>query len=55
MNGIVRAALTLASFGLILALCELILPRSGVKKAAEAAIGLLFLEQLAEQITGILQ
>ncbi|MBQ5991262.1 MAG: hypothetical protein IJL62_01800 [Clostridia bacterium] len=55
MNAIVRAALTLAACGLVFALCELILPRSGVRRAAEAAIGLLFLELLAEQIAGILQ
>jgi len=45
----------LAAYGLMLTLCEQALPRSGVKKASKAAIGLLFLQLLAEQIAGILR
>lgn len=54
MNRITAAVLTLAACGAILTLCDRILPGSGVRKAAKAAIGLLFLLMIAEQITGIL-
>lgn len=55
MNRIVKAVLTLASCGLMVTLCETALPRSGVRKAACAAIGLLYLELLSKEIFGILQ
>ena len=55
MERIVRAMLTLSAYGLVLTLLEQALPRSGVLRSSKAAIGLLFLELLAEQITGILQ
>lgn len=54
MSSFIKSTLTLAAFGFVAALCERILPRSGIKRAARAAIGLLFLELLAEQIIGIL-
>ncbi|MBQ2202622.1 MAG: hypothetical protein II412_08605 [Clostridia bacterium] len=55
MDGIIKAVLTLAAYGMVLALCEQALPPSGVKKAAKAAMGLLFLRMLTEQIAGILR
>ena len=55
MNRLIQTVLMLAAYGLMLTLCEQVLPRSGVKKAAKAAIGLLFLQLLAEQIAGILR
>lgn len=55
MDRIVRAVLMLAAYGLVLTLCEHALPQSGVRKAARAAIGLLFIALLAQQIAGILQ
>ena len=55
MNRIVKAVLTLAACGLALTLCETALPKSGVRKAAYAAMGLLFLELLSSEIAGILQ
>ncbi len=55
MNRLIQAVLMLAAYGLMLTLCEQALPRSGVKKASKAAIGLLFLQLLAEQIAGILR
>lgn len=55
MDGIIKAVLTLAAYGMMLALCEQALPQSGVKKASKAAMGLLFLRMLTEQIAGILR
>ena len=55
MDRIIRAVLTLSAYGLVLALCEKALPRSGVGRSSKAAFGLLFLRMLAEQIAGILQ
>ena len=55
MSRIIRATLTVAAYGLVLTLCEQALPRSGIRKAARASIGLLFLQILAEQIAGILR
>ena len=55
MGRITKAVLTLAVFGSVLAVCEHALPKSGAKTAAKAAIGLLFLKLMAEQIAGILQ
>lgn len=54
MTRLVKAVLTLAACGLVLTLCEQALPHSGVKRASRAAIGLLFLRVLAEQIAGII-
>ena len=55
MSHIVKAVLMVSAYGLLLTLCEQILPRSGVKRASKAAIGLLFIKLLAEQIAGILR
>jgi hypothetical protein len=55
MERIVKTVLMLAAYGLTLALCEHAIPQSGVRKAARAAIGLLFIGTVAEQIAGILQ
>lgn len=54
MDRIIKAALTVAAYGLIVTLCEQALPQSKVKRSARAAIGLLFLQILTEQIAGIL-
>ena len=55
MNRIVKTTLALAAFGLMLALCEMILPQSGAKKTAKAAMGLLLVEWVVSEITGILR
>lgn len=55
MDRIFKTVLMLAACGVTLALCEHALPQSGVRKAARAAIGLLFIGSVAEQIAGILQ
>ena len=55
MDRIIRAVLIPAAYGLILTLCEQILPRTGAGKTSKAAFGLLFLRMLAEQIAGILR
>lgn len=55
MDRIIKAALAIAAYGLVLTLCEQALPQSGVKRAAKAAIGLQFLRILTEQIAGILR
>jgi hypothetical protein len=55
MDRIGKAVLLLSAFGFVLTLCEQALPRSGVRRASKAALGLLFLELLAEQIAGILR
>ena len=55
MERIVRTVLTLSAYGLVLTLCEQALPRSGAGRSSKAAIGLLFLRLLAEQIAGILR
>ena len=43
-----------ALLGLLLTLLETLLPRSGVRTAAKVALGLLFLDLLAEQILRII-
>ena len=48
------AALAIAAGGLLLTLLETLLPRSGVRTAAKVALGLLFLDLLAEQILRII-
>lgn len=55
MDRMIKAALTIAAYGLVLTLCEQTLPQSGVKKPSKAVIGLLFLQILTEQIAGIFQ
>lgn len=55
MERIVCAVLTLSAYGLVLTLLEQSLPLSGVGRSSKAAIGLLFLRLLAEQIAGILR
>ena len=55
MERIIRAALMLSAYGLVLTLCEHALPRSGVGRSSKAAIGLLFLRLLAQQIADILR
>ncbi len=53
MNGVVRTALLVAAGGLVLTLAEALLPKTAVRTAARAAIGILFLELLASGIAGI--
>ena len=53
MSRIVSASLGIAAGGLVLSLIEALLPRSTVRTAAKAAIGLLFLELLVTGIVGI--
>ena len=55
MDRIGKAVLLLSAFGFVLTLCEHAIPQSGVRKAARAAIGLLFIGTVAEQIAGILR
>lgn len=55
MEKIVKSVLLLAAYGLVLTLCEQALPRSGLRKASRAVMGLLFMKLLADQITGILR
>lgn len=50
---ITEAALTVAAGGLLFALIESLLPRSGTRAAAKAAIGVLFLTLVALKIAGI--
>ena len=51
---LIRFALVIASGGLILSLAEALLGKTCVRNTACAAIGLLFLELLTEQILGII-
>ena len=53
MNSILRSALAVSAGGIFLTLAETLLPKSKTRNAAKAAIGVLFLELLAEQIVGI--
>ena len=53
MNRILQSALAVSAGGIFLTLAETLLPRSKTRKAAKAAIGILFLELAAEQIIGI--
>ncbi len=53
MNSIAESAVKLGTGGLLLALIELLLPRSGTRTVAKTAIGLLFLQMLAQNISGI--
>lgn len=53
MSGLLKSAVALAALGSILTLMEGLLPRGGVKRAAQAAAGLLFAAYLAQQIRGI--
>jgi hypothetical protein len=53
MSKLMHAALTLAAGGLTLTAIELLLPRSGIRRTAKTAIGLVFLELLAAQIADI--
>ena len=54
MNGLKNALLTLAVCGFGLTLSEGFLPRGGVRNAARAAIGFLYLACLAQQIRSII-
>lgn len=54
MSALRDALLTLAVCGLGLTLAEGLLPRGGVRNAARAAIGFLFLSCLAQQIRSII-
>ncbi|MBR0507581.1 MAG: hypothetical protein IJJ86_03135 [Clostridia bacterium] len=54
MSGWDTGILTLAAAGVICTVAETLLPRSGTRSAAQAAIGVTFLALLAEQIAGIL-
>ena len=53
MNRILTPSIVIAAGGMLLALIEMLLPLEGARDAAKAAIGILFLELLAEQIAGI--
>ncbi len=54
MNALTFCAVRLAAGGMLLALAEILLPRSQVRNTARTAFGLLFLELLTEQIVGII-
>ena len=54
MSVIAGPLLSLAACGLLLTLTEGLLPRGGVRNTARAAIGLIFLAQLAQQIRSII-
>jgi hypothetical protein len=54
MSALTLAAIRFAAGGMLLALAELMLPRSAIRNTARAAFGLLFLELLTEQIVGII-
>lgn len=53
MSALTKSAAALAVLGAILTLLEGLLPRGGVKRAAQVSIGLLFTAYLAQQIRGI--
>ncbi len=53
MERLIRACVLLGAYGLILAMTEFLLPEAGVKRTARAAVGLLFLKLLAEEMLGI--
>lgn len=53
MNNAFSAVLAVASAGVVCTVAEMMLPRSGTRSAARAAIGLAFLAFLAETIAGI--
>ena len=53
MNALMRAAIAISAGGLFLTLSEMLLPRSKSRTAAKAAIGILFLELLADEIADI--
>jgi len=48
-----ESAVAIAAAGVACAIAETLLPRSGTRTAAHAAIGLTFLALLAEKIAGI--
>jgi hypothetical protein len=50
---VIRSALTLAAGGMALWMAEQLLLRTPVRTAARAALGVLYLELLAQQIAGI--
>ena len=54
MKTLLHAVPSIAACGMLLALAEMLLPRSGVRTAARAALGILFLEILIGQILGII-
>lgn len=54
MNALIGSIGTVTAGGLMFALAETLLPRSGVRNTARIAIGFLFLALLTEQILGII-
>lgn len=53
MERVIRTCVLLGAYGLILALTEFLLPDAGAKRSARAAIGLVFLKLLIDELTGI--
>ena len=53
MNRIFLSALAVSAGGMIMTMAEMLLPKSKIRGAAKAAIGVLFLELWAEQIACI--
>ncbi len=54
MSMLLQTALTLAACGMLLTLSETLLPRGAIRSTARTAIGLLFLQVLTQQISGII-
>jgi hypothetical protein len=53
MSGAFAGVLPIAAAGMLCTAAEMLLPRSGTRSAAKAAIGLTFLALLAEKIAVI--